>query len=167
MNPVHECKGLLLASAAPRYTSMHVPLWLHRPQHPGPKPLGSMTTYPSLPSMPDKERGMIRCAVLPWPRAQSCAAYHEPDNGSGGRVATVSLRRGLPCQWIYHFTTECLLTSARSIAHLFGGCKASKEQCFLPARERGASASKYGDFSHKLSNLSVSFSAAASLLSRR
>jgi len=137
MNPMRKRRGLLLASASPLCINVHAQLQLHRPQHPGPKPLGSMTNYPSLPSMPDKERGANICAVLPWPRAQFCAAHHEPDNGSGGRVATVSLRRGLPCQWVYHFSTECLLTSARSIAHLFRRCKARKERRFLPAPKYG------------------------------
>jgi hypothetical protein len=131
MNPMRKRRGLLLASASPLCINVHAQLQLHRPQHPGPKPLGSMTSYPSLPSMPDKERGATRCAVLPWPRAQFCAAHHEPDNGSGGRVATVSLRRGLPCQWLYHFATECLLTSTHRIAHLYKTVKNSKARRFL------------------------------------
>ncbi len=59
------------------------------------------------------------CAVLSWPRGILIPTHQEPDINSGGRVATVSLRKGLPCQRHRRFSTECLLTSAESIAHMY------------------------------------------------
>jgi hypothetical protein len=74
-------------------------------------------------NLPEQERSPIR-AVLPWPRVHLCTTHQEPDIDSGGRVATVSLRRGQPCQWLYHFTTECLLTSRHILAQRLCPCKA-------------------------------------------
>jgi len=69
-------------------------------------------------NLPEQERSPL-CAVLSRPRVHLGTTHLEPDNNSGGRVATVSLRRGLPCQWLYHFSTECLLTSAYILAQTY------------------------------------------------
>src|SRR6266851_4517927 len=69
-------------------------------------------------NLPEQERSSL-CAVLSRPRVHLGTTHLEPDNNSGGRVATVSLRRGLPCQWLYHFSTECLLTSAYILAQTY------------------------------------------------
>ena len=51
--------GLHLDSAATQHTEAGALLWLHCPMH-----RGQLTTAPSLPSMPDKERFRAMC-VLP------------------------------------------------------------------------------------------------------
>ncbi len=65
-------------------------------------------------------------AVLPWQWEHSCSAFQEPDNNSGGRVATVSLR------WVLSHTRtsryarcalECLLTSRHIVAQMYKKCK--------------------------------------------
>src|SRR5713226_7762818 len=71
-----KTRGLLLASASTRYTNVHVPLRLHRPQHPSLSTLGTMTRYPFLPSMgvkplPSKKRYstknvLPRHGILAW-----------------------------------------------------------------------------------------------------
>ena len=43
-------------------------------------------------NLPNEERFPM-CAVLSWPREHFCSTHQEPDHNSGGRVATVSLRR--------------------------------------------------------------------------
>ncbi len=79
-------------------------------------------------NVPEAERCVYSLdAVLPWPWEHLCSTHQEPDNNSGGRVATVSLRRGQPCQWRCHFSTECLLTSIHSIAQRFKTVKSRKE----------------------------------------
>ena len=87
-------------------------------------------------NLPEAERSRIWDAVLPWPWEHLCSTHQEPDNNSGGRVATVSLRRGLPCQWLYHFSTECLLTSTHSIAQMY-----QTDECFSACGQLFSSAS--------------------------
>ncbi len=70
-------------------------------------------------NLPEAERCSIWNAVLPWPWEHSCSAHQEPDNNSGGRVATVSLCAlvGRPLSRTSR-PTECLLTSTDSISQL-------------------------------------------------
>ncbi len=145
MNPMHECKGLLLASAATRKgdpSALASSTAISGAKTPGHHDKVPVCTQ----NLPEAERCVSSLdAVLPWPWEALTSTHQEPDIASGGRVATVSLRRGLPCQWVYHFTTECLLTSTHRIAHLDTTVKSSKARRFLKRRERRASAPVYSE----------------------
>ncbi len=144
---MHECRGLCLRSTATRKGD---PSALASARDTSPRTMRGIGHPDKVPvciqNMPDTEHSAPMCVVLPWPRGCLHPAYQEPDHNSGGRVATVSLRRNrLPVVIPNRGRTECLLTSARSIptcntsvnndgASCLGFCKASVVATLAVAR---------------------------------
>jgi len=148
MNPMPEGRGLCLASAATRKGD---PSALASSTDTSPRMKRGIGQHDKLPvcnqNLPEAERCVCSLdAVLPWPWEAFTSTHQEPDIASGGRVATVSLRRGLPCQWLYHFATECLLTSRDMLAQTYKKGKGFSAcgQPFYSSPRMHAEASKSG-----------------------
>jgi len=87
--------------------------------------------HDNLPVLPQHAGEGTLCAFVERCFTLAVGGFHIHSSGTGYRFRRAGRNclspQGLPCQWVYHFTTECLLTSAGSIAHLLGRCKASPE----------------------------------------
>jgi hypothetical protein len=121
MNPMHECRGLCLASTATQKGDLSA--------------LASSTDtsghHDKVPvhtqNLPSVQRSTL-CAVLPWPRVFRDTTHQEPDTAQAGNARTVS-----PCGMHHPVCQKCLVRQQGALAHTYASTNVPGSQGKTPA----------------------------------